>query len=99
MADNAALGIGVDPGVASTLVALPTIQAGDWSATDLFVKSVGTFKVQGGVSDSLISVSGSNGAATPVGLGTFTGVRQAFLYLNRNAPIETPAEEEPEIQP
>ena len=34
-----------------------------------------------------------------IGLGTFTGVRQAFLYLNRNAPIETPVEEEPEIQP
>jgi len=37
--------------------------------------------------------------ALGIGLGTFTGVRQVFLYLNRNAPIEQPATEEPEIQP
>jgi len=37
--------------------------------------------------------------AIGMGLGTFTGVRQLNLYLTRNAPIEAPATEEPEIQP
>lgn len=35
--------------------------------------------------------------ALAIGLGTFTGVRQLYVYLNRNAPIvaEEPLEEEP----
>jgi hypothetical protein len=37
--------------------------------------------------------------AIGMGLGTFTGVRQLNLYLTRNAPIEAPATDEPEIQP
>jgi hypothetical protein len=37
--------------------------------------------------------------AIAIGLGTFTGVRQLNLYLTRNAPIEAPTTDEPEVQP
>jgi len=37
--------------------------------------------------------------AVAMGLGTFTGVRQLNRYLIRNAPIEVPTEDEPEITP
>ncbi|MCI0360255.1 MAG: hypothetical protein L0211_17395 [Planctomycetaceae bacterium] len=37
--------------------------------------------------------------ALAIGLGTFTGVRQLNLYLTRNAPIEAPTTDEPEILP
>jgi len=37
--------------------------------------------------------------AVGMGLGTFTGVRQLNRYLTRNAPIEAPVADEPEIQP
>ena len=37
--------------------------------------------------------------AVAMGLGTFTGVRQLNRYLTRNAPIETPSTDEPEITP
>jgi len=37
--------------------------------------------------------------AVGMGLGTFTGVRQLNRYLTRNAPIEAPVTDEPEIQP
>lgn len=34
--------------------------------------------------------------ALAMGLGTYTGVRQLYLYLNRNAPIEAPLPDEEE---
>ncbi len=37
--------------------------------------------------------------AVAMGLGTFTGVRQLNLYLTRNAPIDAPTTDEPEITP
>jgi hypothetical protein len=37
--------------------------------------------------------------AVAMGLGTFTGVRQLNRYLSRNAPIEAPTNDEPEITP
>ena len=37
--------------------------------------------------------------AVAMGLGTFTGVRQLNRYLTRNAPIEAPTSDEPEITP
>ncbi len=37
--------------------------------------------------------------AVAMGLGTFTGVRQLNRYLTRNAPIEAPSSDEPEITP
>ena len=37
--------------------------------------------------------------AVAMGLGTYTGVRQLYLHLNRFAPVEAPSPDEADVQP